>query len=259
MTEIIVVGFPKSGNTWLSRLLGDALDLPITGIEKAIPLAADQQERHGDGVIRQLHLVPSDDVDEKRYPGFVSSPWTINPKQHNGQHVIHIIRDPRDVAVAVNEYWEINDLDKTISEVIKDGAWPLWGTGWAQYLTMWRSSTLPHIETRYEWLHADTAMEIRRLCDWMGVRIVKPLDEVIQRQSIDVKRQALKDTDDNAIWLPHGKGAQLKNLRAGRVGDWRTTFTPDHDNLAHEAFGPLLIDLGYESDPAWHLRGVQTC
>lgn len=259
MTEILVVGFPKSGNTWLSRLLGDALDLPIEGIDKAIPLAADEQERHGDGVIRQLHLVPSDDVDERRYPGFVASQWTINPRCYNGQHIIHILRDPRDVVVAVKEYWEVDTIDKAISEVVKDGGWPLWGTGWEKYINLWRSSTLPHIDTRYEWLHADTALEIRRLCDLMRLKIVKPLDEVIQRQSIDVKREWIRRADDQAIRLPHGKGAQLKNLRAGRVGDWRTVFTPEQDGLAHEAFGDMLIELGYETDHEWHLRGVQTC
>lgn len=247
MTEIIVTGYPKSGNTWLTRLLSDALDYPVTGIDNAIPLAADQQERNGDGLIRQLHLVPRRNNEAR----FVASRYYLNPNNHNGERVIHIIRDPRDMAVAIKEYWELADIYTTITNVMATGAWPLWGMGWPEWMQDWRSTDLPYIETRYEWLHADTEKEIRRLCDDMGLTIVKPLAEVIERQSIDVKRKALRDTDDQAFYLPHGKGAQLQNLRGGRVGDWRERFGPDDKQAALEVFSDWLIRLGYESDANW--------
>lgn len=246
MTEIIVAGFPKSGNTWLTRLLSDALDYPVAGIDDAIPLAADQQERNGDGVIRQLHLLPTDRGDR-----FVANCYTLNVKHYSTQRVIHIIRDPRDVAVSIDAYWGIGNLDKTIVDVMALGQHPLWGCGWPEYISTWRATELPHLETRYEWLHEDTALEIRRLCDLMGVKIIKPLDEVIQRNEISTKRQWIKDADDNLIRLPHGKGAQLTNLRAGRVGDWQTSFTDDQKKLAFLSFQSHLIELGYESSPLW--------
>lgn len=247
MTEIIVTGFPKSGNTWLTRLLSDALDYPVCGIDDAVPLAADQQERNGNGVIRQLHLVPRRNGEAR----FVASRYYLNPNNHNGEKVIHILRDPRDVAVSVNAYWGLCDIYRTLTNVMATGAWPLWGMGWPEFVNDWKTTDLPYLETRYCWLHADTALEIRRLCDLMGVKIVKPLAEVIERNTIDTKRQALRDTDDQARYLPHGKGAQLANLRAGRIGDWREAFGPEERSAAFDLFGDWLIELGYETSNDW--------
>ena len=247
MTEIIITGFPKSGNTWLTRLLSDALDYPVTGIDNAVPLSADQQERHGKGLIRQLHLVPRRNGEAR----FVASRYYLNPNNHDGEKVIHIIRDPRDVTVSVNAYWGVRDLHHTLIDIVGTGAWPLWGMGWSEFIGDWKKTDLPHIDTHYCWLHEDTALEIRRLCDLMGVKIVKPLDEVIQRQAIDVKREAIRNTADQERYLPHGKGAQLANLRAGRIGDWRAAFEADDRSAARELFGDWLIELGYEPNHDW--------
>lgn len=139
MNDVIIVGFPKSGNTWLARLMGDALNRPIRGTKDAKPLAAEGEER-GDarGIVRQLHLAPHDDIDESRYPGFVASPWAINPKYHSGEKIVHIIRDPRDVAIAIDAYWVLNDLNKVITEVMAHGEHPLWGFGWEEYINAWQ-------------------------------------------------------------------------------------------------------------------------
>lgn len=42
-TVIWVVGYPKSGNTWLARLLGDALNSPVT----SYPSLGALMERYG--------------------------------------------------------------------------------------------------------------------------------------------------------------------------------------------------------------------
>lgn len=245
--EIIVVGFPKSGNTWLTRLLSDALDYPVTGIDDAVPLAADQQERKGDGLIRQLHLSPQRNGSGR----FVANRFTLDYNQHHGEHVIHILRDPRDVAVAINAYWEIKNLTRVIGEVMRTGAHPLWGCGWEEYVQKWQGGDYAHLETRFTWLHDDPALEIRRLCDLMGMKIVKPLDEVIRRQSLTEKRAEISARDDSACYMPHGKGAQLQNLRGGRVGDWRAAFDEAQRRLAYEVFGSWLVTLGYETNDAW--------
>ena len=57
MTEITVAGYPRSGNVWLCRLLGDALDVPVVGIAYGRDsLAAEGQERPNPGYVRQAHL-----------------------------------------------------------------------------------------------------------------------------------------------------------------------------------------------------------
>ena len=260
MAEIIIAGFPKSGNTWLTRLLSDALDYPVTGVDDAIPLSAEQQIRNGDGLIRQLHLTPLhlNDSPFAARP-FVASRYCLNIDKYNGEKVIHIFRDPRDVTISVCAYWSLGNLPRVVREVIGTGSHPLWGMGWPEFMATWRDTDLPHIETRYEWLHDDTAMELRRLCDRLDLKIVKSLDEVIQRNEINTKRAAIEAMDDRTERLPHGKGAQLTLLRAGRVGDWRAAFNEEACEAAREVFGDWLVKLGYEESAEWQAAPIQTC
>jgi hypothetical protein len=253
MTEILVVGFTKSGNTWLSRLLSDALDWPVRGINGARPLS-EQGEDHRDGhVIRQLHLYP--DASGSHYSA-VPHQYTLNTDKVTEHHkIVHIIRDPRDVAVAINYYWGIKNLQRVITKVMATGEHPLWGCGWVQYVEAWRTTHVPVVETRYEWLHADTLLELQRILDRFELRAVKPLGEVIERQSIDVKR---KDIVENGEHLAHGKGAQLTNLRAGRVGDWRQEFSEEDIEAFADLYTMAMLKLSYEDDPEWYLRKAQT-
>ncbi len=253
MTEILVVGFPKSGNTWLSRLLSDALDWPVRGIQDARPLAECGADRDDGNVIRQLHLYPDS------FTGLPAVPnqWTFNLAAQNGQHkIVHIIRDPRDVSVAINHYWGVKNLQHTIVSVVGKGQHPLWGCGWAQYINAWRKAGIA-LETRYEWLHEDTLLELRRILDQFDLRPVKPLDEVVRRQELKATRDRInKDKDEH---YAHGKGAQLTNLRGGRVGDWRAEFSDQNRQAAADLFTLELLDLGYEDQPDWYAEKVQEC
>lgn len=255
MTEILIVGFPKSGNTWLSRLLSAALDWPVRGIYDARPIAEQGLDRADGKVIRQLHLLPKH---EGAGVAAVPHQYTCNIDAVNGQHkIVHIIRDPRDVAVAINHYWFIGNLLHTIQDVMSTGEHPLWGCGWAEYVTAWRHAPLDVIETRYEWLHADPLMELRRILDRLDLRAAEPLGTVVKQESFEQRRALI--AGEAGETMAHGKGIQLTNLRGGRVGDWRTEFEAEHIAAAHEIFTPHLLELGYEDDPEWYMTQVQTC
>jgi hypothetical protein len=248
MNDVIIVGFPKSGNTWLARLMGDALNRPIRGTVEAKPLAAEGEER-GDarGIVRQLHLKPSNDV-PPNYPGFVASPWAINPQYHTEEKIVHIIRDPRDVAIAIDAYWVMNDLNFAITEVMGHGETPLWGFSWEDYVTVWRTTSFPHIETRYEWLHDAPLTEMQHLLYLLELKPEHDLEEVVFRQSFDERKKQIDRDGEN---MPHGISPQRKNLRKGIVGDWKNVYTAEHKRLAFLTFGHMLISLGYESSPLW--------
>jgi len=246
MTEILVVGFPKSGNTWLTRLLADALDWPVRGIGEARPLAEQGEDREDGSLIRQLHLFP--ESHGNRYP-VVASQHSLNVDAVNGQQrIVHIIRDPRDVAVSINHYWGINDLQRVITRVMAHGAHPLWGKGWLEYITAWRAALLSVIETRYEWLHADPYAELRRIVNLTAIEPAHPLHEVVERQAIEIKRA---DIAINGERMAHGITPQLTNLRAGRVGDWQTEFSTDDKRQFARLYGSQLLALGYETNDEW--------
>lgn len=249
--DVVIVGYPKSGNTWLARLMGDALQRPIRGIDGATPIAATEDNRDDSGgIVQQLHLRPDAMIDAAKYPGFVATPWKVNPQQHNGEIVIHIIRDPRDVAVSINAYWGIGDLTRTIDEVMSIGSHPLWGCGWGEYIEAWRSSDVQHLETRYEWLHADTEREVMRLLHLGGLKAERDLIGVVNRQSFDMVRADINEHGDQ---MAYGSGIQATNLRKGIVGDWRSKFTFEQAYLAAQKFNPWFIKLGYEESEDWYL------
>src|SRR5215471_2312614 len=80
--DIFIVSYLRSGSTWARFLFGNLLqDTPITftNVGRLVPLIYE----HPDRVLRQLpRLIKSHEPFDPRYP-----------------RVIHIVRDPRDVAV----------------------------------------------------------------------------------------------------------------------------------------------------------------
>ena len=58
MKTILITGYPKSGNTWLTRLIAELLDSPVKGFyqqPKHNELAIEGQERQGNYVIYKGH------------------------------------------------------------------------------------------------------------------------------------------------------------------------------------------------------------
>jgi hypothetical protein len=65
MVDVFVTGIPRSGNTYLSRLIGDALDSPVGGARGAVALATEGQDRPGQHRVMQLHLLPNTAISER--------------------------------------------------------------------------------------------------------------------------------------------------------------------------------------------------
>ena len=40
-------------------------------------------------------------------------------------------------------------------------------------------------------------------------------------------------------------------FRKGQIGGWSEVFLPEHVQAAKEVVGPLLVKLGYETNPDW--------
>jgi hypothetical protein len=123
---IYVVGFPRSGTTWIARAIAHALDCPFLGAARrwTVPLPIDVEglDRESEYVVRRTHHT----VD-----GFYG-----RPEDHEIAAVIHAVRDPRDVALSAWRYFTYDKtqggLDRAVNQLCgpgRDGA-PLHPNAW---------------------------------------------------------------------------------------------------------------------------------
>lgn len=244
---IIVVGYPKSGNTWLARLLGDALDSPVRGIAKsAEPLATEGHKRGGGFLVSQQHLEPDETLTENR---FIVGAKRVNPRAWNGEKIVHIIRDPRDICVSAQHYWKIKSLSEAI-KCVGEGSWPL-TTSWARFIDLWGNTYIPHDTIFYESLSDYPILSLIFMIGNMKLPVPSGdrLKDVVKRQSFDRRVAYIKQHGDK---MSHGKDIQLRNMRKGVVGDWKNHFKEEHIKLAKKYFEEYLIKFSYiEGEEGW--------
>lgn len=228
--------FPKSGGTWLTQMLADALDLPF---RRNVPIRFEPALTHG-------HFL---------------SPFGL-------RNVVVLWRDPRDVIVSYyyhcyfrNEhrntalvrlmkercpFGDYADIRANLPAFIRflsqtpvspSFTWPAFAAVWAG-----RQGT---IQTSYEALRADTPGEL--------VRVAEALTEtplpagraaaVAERHSFTRVKQAAERAKP-----PH---AELSFVREGALGGWRRHFTPDAVAALREGgYEAGMRKLGYATEHA---------
>ena len=249
MSDIIVVGFPKSGNTWMARLVGEILNSPVVGLLNfSRPIAMEGEGRPGIHAVYQLHTKP---VHNESSPPLINQ-FKFNVDSWADEKVIHIIRDPRDIVVSAHFYWDRQDMSESI-DMVERGTYPIGHDRWAHYVRAWgsvNSSNLYHI--RYEDLLSDTHSQLIDIVNFLGFGTAFDIDEIIKRQSIYEKRKQIEKDGDSRQW---GKNVQLKCLRKGISGDWKNHFTYKMRAIACGYWQPELELFEYESSTDWVRRG----
>lgn len=234
--NVLIVGYPRSGNTYLTRLIADILDSPSTGYKNAKPLGEEGHNRKGPYRVMQLHLKPILEDKGEMLP----SAWGLSIPRYDGTPVFHIVRDPRDIAVSADHYWNVNNLDKTLSAMI-NGTNPLKSVGpWRLWIEHWLEHDFP-VLVKYEELVNDTMRTITQLIAGLDYD-PKRVSGAVERQSFESRRRM---TRRGEIALNYGQTIQLHHLRKGVAGDWENHFTNNQKVLARETWGVTASRLGY--------------
>jgi hypothetical protein len=280
---IYVVGFPKSGNTWLVRLLADALVAPVQNG------AMDGNREPATEVNQSL---PTDVTSEYETFKIHYQPHVFFEKVDSApRRVAYIYRDARDVAISSFFYFAYTDriyakrhslpslavhaarqgphflmlhrrarkkLQRYIQEWCVSGVLGF-GT-WSQHVTSWeRAATVrPHLLiafVSYENLLQDTEGSLARLV--RDLDLPEPpgsrLKAAVSRQSFSAQKKrfaAQRDAPDD----PFGSQFQAWFLRKGVSGDWRQFLSARNARVLHQHHGKTLMALGYESDHTWYTR-----
>jgi len=155
--DIFVVGYPKSGNTWMQSIVSclkygiDPEYLPESLAQDLVPDVHAKQyyKRYGQEMAFKSHSLPND-----RY-----------------RRVIYIVRDGRDVMASyVGMYQSMRIAEATVETMIKEGKY-LFPCKWHKHVAAWRQNPFDaDIEfLRYEDVLNDPLSALQRICDVFGL------------------------------------------------------------------------------------------
>lgn len=233
--NLFVAGLPKSGTTWLERLLTS-----VPGYRKWIPGYIPQTGH--DLLPGTLHNPP---------PGYTVTRVHTQPRQRNldilhqtGRPYAILYRDPRDIAISSYFYdrnhpevlyheqamklelepWLDFFIDRRLDEFLD------WCIGWLE-----RRDPLRGAVFRYEQLLSDTPGELAKILAHFGINL--PHDRIV---SIAEANSFQKTTGRS----PGQEDATSFN-RKGVAGDWLNHFTSAHVERFRARAGERLERIGY--------------
>jgi hypothetical protein len=204
--DIFIVGYPKSGNTWMQNLVAgviygiDARLAPDSLIQDLVPDVHSQPwyRRHGRPMFFKTHHLPRPDY----------------------RRVVYLVRDGRDAMVSY--FLFLSAIDKREPDFLKmvsigEGLFPCC---WHEHVNAWMKN--PHgaklITISYESLKTNTVAKLKELCAFAEIeRTCDFLQSVALACSFDEMREKEKKMGwHSAIW-PRDK----QFVRRGEVGSFR--------------------------------------
>ena len=212
MKKIYVVGYPRSGNVWLSCLLGDALDARVFGTLDEIGTRRESDDRYE---IYQRHLkqLPSDGK------------------------TVFIYRDPRDVIVSMAHFWHNGNVNKVLNTADRNCVL----FGWPRMMEQWINRIIPTDAVSYESLYSNTFMEFDRILLHLGIDLPDyKMREAVDRQTSMNKKRILEEK----------RLTQLGNN--GIQGEYKRKLTCEQGRKIHEYLWPWLKRLDYETNDKWY-------
>jgi hypothetical protein len=263
--RIYVVGYPKSGNTWLVRLLADALGAPVLdGVMDGSPeMACD--------VNSELELSEQSPfrVAKVHYPVEVFLD-RVDPRP---RLVVYIVRDVRDVCISAFHYfrpeggWERGIPLRRLRSLVRraasrrrlqsearafsDGSHRLvrkWGT-WESHAVEWAEYIEDHESVlgavvRYEDLREDATGVLKSLLGTLHLPVPddRRIQEAVERQSFPRLREQYARSGRGGAPETRTKG---DFFRRGGVREWKSRLDSRTLEKIDANQGEVLSRLGY--------------
>ena len=232
--SVYVVGYPRSGTTWVASLTADYLGVPVH-----VPEGPSWRIVHA----RVFHT-----------HRIITVPWVR-------KRTVYVIRDGRDAIVSryfrhviegTNRFKRRAegaiggplDPDKVVENLPRYieflGSSRYGSVDYRTHLEAWQASD--YITIRYEDLVADAEGAFSSVVEQITG---KPADQ--GRVQSAVARNSFETISGRA----RGRTDPSSFFRKGVVGDWRNHFDREAATAFDEYAGSLLISLGYEDDHSW--------
>ena len=240
-SAIYVAAYPKSGVTWLTRLLADVLDCPCGGSrpqDDEKEYATEGWLRRGDRVIRKGHFRLLNGDQGPVVPVAHRLAW----RRMKDQKVVLLSRDPRDVILSGANYWR-NSVSDQFDHVMR-GTGPMAFHGaWNQYYSEWLDSEFTGFAyVRYEDL-IESPVDIV-FATLMQIGIVPEENRVkasVARQSFDATRERMRASKRERF----SQAFHDRFMSTGRSHRWMDEISPIMSRNVKSMCGPTMHRLGY--------------
>lgn len=256
MKSILIVGYPKSGCTWATRLVAQLVGCPVAGFwqSEKKEIAVEGGERVSDFRVYKSHHQLAE--------------LGLSPNELSRQ-LIYILRDPRDIAISGASHFQFERFPRLsaafrkvrrgekfyrhtlyplfvrqsyrleeMTRALLEGAPEVHNwcrISWCAHWQPYAEAGVPII--RYEDLLAQPETEARKILQHL--RLERSAEEVaaaIEEQSFARKKATLQE---------RGETGRAKFLRVGKSGQWREQLPRHLQERFTRALGAELAQWGY--------------
>lgn len=241
-SDVYLVSYPKSGNTWMRYLLTYAIwpelaDMDLVEMAAYIPSFGLPKDK-------VAMLDPTSPCNHLKHRIIKEhAPYNASAK-HHVKRAIYIVRDGRDAMVS---YWHYcNQRDGTsipFSEFIELSARPEHSYGpWREHALGWLNAPLKaKLILRYEDMLADTATCLKQALEFLEIEVSDSvIAKAVNRASFDSMRKLEKTKGFNLDQL-----VNVEFVRQGKSGAWGNTFASGDLELFNKFHGGSVEELGY--------------
>lgn len=270
-----LASYPKSGNTWLRIFLGQLLgqtesqDINQLALSDSI---SSSRYRFDQAIGMSAAELDQDTIDNLR--PWVYEKWSSAAaklqyvKAHDAYHltaagaplfpatatrgVIHIVRDPRDVALSLAHH-RAKSVDDTIAFMADTTACfakaekslppqlRQWMGDWSSHSQSWLTCPLPRLTVRYEDMLGDTLNAFAQIVQFAQIDADLSRIQTALEASRFSRLQAL-ESQSRFIESPQ---KVERFFRKGQAGDWRENLTAAQADKIVVQHGAMMAQLGY--------------
>lgn len=252
--DIIVVGYPKSGNTWLARMLADATNKNMERKDPVNSLVNDDS-KEGNGIVRKWHYFPEGvsrlhapavyivrDVRDVLVSGFFHCNRHLQGKNLN-ENFFTKVYFPHEI-LRLNKAWQGNSFrlltrgfwKNKIKKLVAGGNAQKVG-GWSDHVNFWTNQS-GVVVVRYEDFLSNAEENLYGLLECLNIKVTnKDVERAVNEWNFEKKKRELEEAGDkvNSIFL-----------RRGQSGDWENYLGKFLLRRIEAEHSEVLSKMGYE-------------
>jgi hypothetical protein len=210
--NVALASYPRSGNTWLSKLLE-----ALSG--------------------RQAGSIYRDLVFPRPATGIVIKTHKLDGQRYN--RILHLMRNPFDSISShydyMHHYFPSNEKARSWEAHVE-----VESREWRKHTEYWMHQDKPLITVLYENLMSQPNQELRRLADFLNLDVSdKEIEEAIESCKIDRLREASSKRGEDAASF----------FREGGSGRGMSRYSADEIKFVESELGDLMTHFGYKTPP----------